>query len=118
MIFDDLVDFVRWCQHSGHLRLSDAAAIIVMLLHSRKINANGKQHSKTNGSCCNELTEHIDEGVGQEVAVIVGDIALVDGAGSSLHNSEDDGVVLNLPAEILRGICSWITGVVDVTLAV
>ena len=56
---------------------------------------------------CNELTEHIDKGVGQEVAVVVGDIALEDGAGSSLHIGEDDGVVLHLSAEILRGICSW-----------
>lgn len=58
---------------------------------------------------CNELTEHIDKGVGQEVTVVIGDITLVDGAGSSLHNTEDDGVVLHLSAEILRGICSWTT---------
>lgn len=51
------------------------------------------------------LTEHVDEGVGQEVAVVVGDVALVDGAGSGLHVREDDGVVLHLPAQIRRGIC-------------
>lgn len=67
---------------------------------------------------CDELTEHIDEGVGQEVTVLIGDITLVDGAGSSLHISEDDGVVLHLPADIFRRICSLITGIIDVTLAV
>lgn len=79
--------------------------------YSPEINVNGKQRSNTNGSREKELTEHIDEGVGQEVTIVVGDIALVDGAGSSLHISEDDGVVLHLPAGILRRICSWITGV-------
>ena len=62
---------------------------------------------------CNELTENIDEGVGQEVTVVIGDIALVDGAGSSLHICEDDGVILHLSADILWRICSWITGVTD-----
>lgn len=74
--------------------------------YSPEINVNGKQRSNTNGSREKELTEHIDEGVGQEVTIVVGDIALVDGAGSSLHISEDDGVVLHLPAGILRRICS------------
>lgn len=73
--------------------------------YSPEINANGKQR----GSREKELTEHIDEGVGQEVTIVIGDIALVDGAGSSLHISEDDGVVLHLSAGILRRICSWMT---------
>lgn len=51
-----------------------------------------------------ELTEHVDEGVGQEVAVVVGDIALVNGAGSSLHLREDDGVALHPPAGVRRSI--------------
>lgn len=53
---------------------------------------------------CNELTEHINESIGQEVTVVIGDITLVDGAGSSLHISEDDGVVLHPSARILRRI--------------
>lgn len=64
---------------------------------------------------CNELTEHIDKSIGQEVTVVVRDVTLVDGAGSGLHYSEDDGVVLHLPAQILRGICSWITMVTNAT---
>lgn len=64
-----------------------------------------------------ELTEHIDERVGQQVPVVVGDVTLVDSAGSGLHISEDDGVVLHLSAEVLGGICVWIAEVTDVTLA-
>lgn len=54
-----------------------------------------------------ELTEHVDEGVGQEVPIVVGDVTLVNGAGSSLHVSEDDGVVLHLSAGVRRSI--WAT---------
>lgn len=46
------------------------------------------------------LTEHVDEGVGQEVPIVVGDVTLVNGAGSGLHISEDDGVVLHLSAGV------------------
>lgn len=53
---------------------------------------------------CIELTEHIDKGVGQEVTVVIGDVTLVDSTGPSLHGSEDDGVVLHLPAVILWSI--------------
>lgn len=54
----------------------------------------------------NELTEYIDEGVGQEVTVVIGDITLVHSTGTSLHNSEYDGVVLHHSAQIFWGICS------------
>lgn len=87
--------------------------------YTPEINVNGKQHVNTNGSLLlyNELTENIDKGVGQKVAVFIGDITLVDSAGSSLYISEYDGVILHLSAEILRGICSWTTEVTDVTIA-
>lgn len=54
-----------------------------------------------------ELTEHVDEGVGQQVTVVVGDVTLVHGAGSTLHISEDDGVVLHLSAGVRGSI--WAT---------
>lgn len=54
-----------------------------------------------------ELTEHVDEGVGQQVTVVVGDVTLVDGAGATLHVGEDDGVVLHLPAGVRGSI--WAT---------
>ena len=71
---------------------------------------NGKTAFKYKGIQCSELTEDVDKGVGEEVAIVIGDITLVDGAGSSLYISEDDGVVFYLSAKIFRGICSWITG--------
>lgn len=51
-----------------------------------------------------ELTEHVDEGVGQQVTVGVGDVTLVNGAGSTLHVGEDDGVVLHLSAGVRRSV--------------
>lgn len=35
LIFDDLVDFVGWSQHSGRLGYREAAAIMAVLLRSR-----------------------------------------------------------------------------------
>lgn len=35
LVFDDLVDFVGWSQHSGRLGCREAAAIIAALLLSR-----------------------------------------------------------------------------------
>lgn len=105
MIFDDLVDFVGWCQHSGRLRYSEPIAIIAMLLLS-SYQCKWKTAFKYKWMLFNELTENIDKGVGQEVTVLIGDITLVDSAGTSLHNSEYDGVVLHLSAQIFRRICS------------
>lgn len=105
MIFDDLVDFVGRSQHSGRLGCREAAAITAASLLSRN------QCQWKNGTAARagfrlggELTEHVDEGVGQEVPVVVGDVALVHGAGSGLHISEDDGVVLHLSAGVRRRI--------------
>lgn len=108
MVFDDLVDFVGWCQHSGRLHCSEAAAIIDMLLHSRN-QCKWKTAFKHKWIQRSELTEDVDKGVGQEVAVVVGHVTLVDAAGSSLYISEDDGVVLHLSAEVSGGICLGIT---------
>lgn len=38
------------------------------------------------------LTQHADEGVGQQVAVLVGGVALVHGPAADLGVPEDDGV--------------------------
>lgn len=38
------------------------------------------------------LTQHADEGVGQQVAVLVGRVALVHGPAADLRVPEDDGV--------------------------
>lgn len=65
----------------------------------------------------NKLTEDTDKGVGQEVAILIGDITLVDSTRSSLYICEYDGVILHLPAEILRRICSWTIEITDVTIA-
>lgn len=54
----------------------------------------------------NELTEDIHKGVGEQVTVVIGDITLVDGTGSSLHVCEYDGVLLHLSAQVFWGICS------------
>lgn len=54
------------------------------------------------------LTEHIDKGVGHQVAVVIRDVTLVDGTGSRLHIGEDDGVVLHVSAVVVWRICSWI----------
>lgn len=98
LIFDDLVDFVGWSQHSGRLGCREAAAIMAVLLRPR----NRWRWKMRPGWVFlrPELTEHVDEGVGQEVAVVVGDVALVNGAGSSLHVHEDDGVALHPPAGV------------------
>lgn len=87
--------------------------------YTPEINVNGKQHSNINGSLLiyEKLTEDIDKGVGQEVAVLIGDITLVDSARSSLYICEYDGVILHLSAEVLRGICSWTAEGIDVTIA-
>ena len=47
------------------------------------------------------LTEHVDEGVGQEVAILVGHVALVHSAGTRLHLAEDDGVILHPAAGVV-----------------
>ena len=44
------------------------------------------------------LTEDTDEGIGQQVAVLVGGIALVDGTVAWLHQVEEDGVPHHLTA--------------------
>lgn len=105
LIFDDLVDFVSWCHHSGRLRWSEAVAIIAMLLVS-SYHRKWKTTFKYKWISFIELTENIDKGIGQEVAVVIGDITLVDSAGTSLHISEYDGVVLHLSAQIFWSICS------------
>lgn len=51
------------------------------------------------------LTKDIDEGVRQQVAELVGRVALVDGAGSRLHVAEDHRVVVHLPAAVFGRIC-------------
>lgn len=51
------------------------------------------------------LTQHVDEGVGQQVSVLVGGVTLVNGAGARLDLGEDDGVVLHLPAGVFRSVC-------------
>lgn len=44
------------------------------------------------------LTQNTDEGVGQQIAVLVGGITLVNGTGSNLHRAKDDGVPQQRPA--------------------
>ena len=46
------------------------------------------------------LTQDIDKGVGQQVAVFVGGVTLVDSTGSNLNLCEYDGVILHCPAGI------------------
>lgn len=109
LVFDDLVDFVGWSQHSGRLGCREPTAIIDGLLETQSIYRNQCEWTMAPQSkwvSRMELTEHVDEGVGQEVPVVVGDVTLVNGAGSSLHVSEDDGVVLHLSAGVRRSI--WV----------
>lgn len=105
LIFDDLVDFVGWSQHSGRLGCREATAIIAALILFRN-QWKWKMAPWSKWVLRIELTEHVDEGVGQEVPVVVGDVTLVNGAGPSLHVSEDDGVILHLSAGVWRSICA------------
>lgn len=52
------------------------------------------------------LTQDADEGIGQQVAILVGSIALVDGAAAHLHGAEDDGVTEHLSARVGRRTCA------------
>lgn len=54
---------------------------------------------------CSALTEDIDKGVGQEVAVVVRDITLIHSTGSRLNTSKDYGVVFHLSALVPGRIC-------------
>lgn len=47
------------------------------------------------------LTQHVDKGVGQQVAVLVGGVALVHGAGASHHILKPDGVSIHYPAGVV-----------------
>lgn len=59
------------------------------------------------------LTQDTDEGVGQQVAVLVGGVALVHGTAAHLHGAEDDGVTQNLSARDLRRTCNQTSHQVD-----
>lgn len=48
------------------------------------------------------LTQHADEGVGQQVAVLVGGVALVHGPAADLRVTEDDGVPGHLTVGVGR----------------
>lgn len=48
------------------------------------------------------LTEDADEGIGQQVTVLVGGVTLVDSAASRLHQAKDDGVTQHLSAQVGR----------------
>lgn len=48
------------------------------------------------------LTDDTDEGVCQQVAVLVGGVALVNSTASHLHRVEDDGVTQNLSAQVRK----------------
>lgn len=52
-----------------------------------------------------KLTEDIDKGVGQEVTIGVGDVAMIHGTGSNLNVSEDNCVIFHFSADICGGIC-------------
>lgn len=49
--------------------------------------------------CPLSLTKDADEGVGQQIAMLVGGVALVDGAASHLHRAKDDCVTQHLSAQ-------------------
>lgn len=51
------------------------------------------------------LTENADKGIGQQVAMLVGGVALVYGAASHLHWAENDGVTQQLSAGV--GWSAW-----------
>lgn len=51
------------------------------------------------------LTQDADKGIGQQVAVLVGSVALVDSTAAHLHGAEDDGVTENLSARVVRRTC-------------
>lgn len=57
-----------------------------------------------------ELTKHVDKGVGQQVAELVGHVTLVDGAGPRPHVAENHRVPVHRPAGVLRRVYQGITG--------
>ncbi|TNN88232.1 hypothetical protein EYF80_001448 [Liparis tanakae] len=75
----------------------DAKTSIALNAHQRRSGRGdpkkGQSRKWTSSPC---LTEHADEGVGQQVAVLVGGVALVDRTAAHLHRAEDDGVTKNL----------------------
>lgn len=56
------------------------------------------------GTISQRLTQDADEGVGQQVTVLVGSVALVDGTAAHLHGVEHDSVAENLSARVVRRI--------------
>lgn len=50
------------------------------------------------------LTQDADEGIGEQVAVLVGSVALVDGTAAHLHGVEHNSVAENLSARVVRRI--------------
>lgn len=54
------------------------------------------------GTIPGRLTQDADKGVGQQVAVLVGSVALVDGTAAHLHGAEDDGVAEHISARVGR----------------
>lgn len=53
------------------------------------------------------LTKHADKGIGQQIAVLIGGVALVDSPSSHLHWAEDDGITQHLSAGVVKSVCGW-----------
>lgn len=51
--------------------------------------------------CFQRLTKHIDKSISQQVAKLIGGVALVDSAGAGLDVAQNHCVVLHLPTRVL-----------------